>query len=140
MESKWLVGGCSLLILFVIFIGWIDPVEKLASLRLVSSADQSNIKELPISEQPPLLTGRIADIKSDQLTVVEDQENGRTEVIGYVNITNETKIFRKVQNGYEKITQEDIQTGLKVHVWQDGPRIMIYPAQLTADQLVIEES
>lgn len=138
MHSKWIVGSCLLIVVSALLMGWIFPVEKGKQTfsRLIGHVNESEMEEAQISKQPPVLSGRIAKIEGHRLTVVENQEN---QINGYVTITKETNIFRKVQEEHVRATQKDIQVGMKVSVWQDGPMIMIYPAQLTADELVIEE-
>ena len=138
MGKKWLWGSCLLLLTSLLLIGWGLPVEKKLHALFQFSMDDMREKEVeakPRSKQPPVLKGQIQRINGNRIMVVENHSG---EVKGYVTITKETKIFQKVNAKYVEVKQENLQVGMNISVWQNGPILMIYPAQLTADEVVIE--
>lgn|GEM_PF-6427219 len=122
----------------LLLMGWGLPIENglHALFQFPMDKMRENEREAePRSKQPPVLQGQIQQINGDRIVVVENHSN---EVKGYVTITKETKIFQKGNAGLVEVEQEDLQVGMDISVWQDGPILMIYPAQLSADEVVIE--
>lgn len=142
MGHKWIWGSIVLLLTSFLLIGGILPVDKGIQALFQFSSDNiqdNETKTRLASKQPPALSGQIQNVTGDQIIVVEPTRNGHAEVKGYVRIKKETRIFRKVKADFIDAKPEDLQAGMNVSVWQDGPILMIYPAQLTADELVIEK-
>ena len=112
------------LLVACLFIGGDDPVKK-------------GSEPLRKPKQPPILSGRIQQLEGNRMIVV-DAKQGSAEVKGYVTITNETVILQKVGGKLVTANYDDLKKGMNVSVWQEGPIMMIYPYQLTADQLILE--
>ena len=135
MRNKWIWMSGLLLLISVLLMGWVFPTEKSIEAFWSNTSDNNHPEALSKSKQDPVLQGKIQEIEGKQLVIVNP---AKEEVIGYVTVTEETKLFQKAGAKLVKVHFEDLQEGMKVSVWQDDPILMIYPAQLTADEVVIE--